>query len=118
MSNTTPTSRGKRRRVYLTPKGLFLSRPQVAFLRKRLFGRKHQWLTQRDLADLIGVSEQELGRVERGLRRPSFELLFLLAAALYQPPHQLYPEIWQKARETVDRRRNELGIGTDEQRSI
>lgn len=111
MLSTIPPSRGIRRQVYITPPGVKLSRPLLSFLRKRQFGRKGLWLTQKDLAELLGLSVQEIGRLERGERRPSFEGLFLLAAILRQPPHLLYPELWQKASEVIEARRRELGIG-------
>ena len=88
-----------------------MSRPPIATLRKRQFGRHGLWLTQKDLAELLGLSVQQIGRLERGERRPSVEGLFLLAAVLRQPPHLLYADLWQKSVEVIEAKRLELGIG-------
>lgn len=45
----------------------------------RLFEeRKRTNFTQKDIADAIGVSSQWYGKVERGLCRPSIEMLYAL----------------------------------------
>ena len=106
MLNTPTKPRGKRRLCILT-NGKNPSRPGISFLRKRTLGRRGGWLTQKELGELIGLSEQTVARIERGRRRPSFDALFLMAAALGQPPHVLYPELWQKAREVVEQRRHD-----------
>lgn len=108
MSNT-PTKPREKRRLCILTRGINPSRPGISFLRRRTLGSRGGWLTQRELGDLVGLSEQTVARIERGRRRPSFDTLFLIAAVLGQPPHVLYPELWQRAREVVEQRRHDTG---------
>ena len=80
----------------------------MSFLRRRTPGCHGGWLTQKELGELVGLSEQAIGRIERGRRRPSFDALFLLAAALGQPPHVVFAEPWQRAREIITEKRGEM----------
>ena len=107
MSNTLAKPRGKRRLCILPP-AQDPSRPGISYLRRRTPGTQYAWLTQKELGDLAGLSEQAVARIERGRRLPSFGALFLIAAALGQPPHVLYADLWQKAREIVEERRRDL----------
>lgn len=47
-------------------------------------------LKQRTVANRIGIEEKHLGRIERGERRPSFELIFDLAEAMDVAPRVLF----------------------------
>ncbi|GAB6932089.1 helix-turn-helix domain-containing protein [Calditerricola satsumensis] len=51
--------------------------------------RKLKGLTQKELAERLGVSVAVLGSVERGVRRPSSHLLNAIAAALQVPVEEL-----------------------------
>ncbi|MFA7653985.1 MAG: helix-turn-helix transcriptional regulator [Candidatus Magasanikbacteria bacterium] len=68
----------------------------IPYWRKQTWGRPGTGMSQRDLAALIGLNSQSIGRIEKGTRMPSIEVLFSIAAALEIPPHILYPELWQK----------------------
>src|SRR6058998_3777293 len=52
--------------------------------------RRHAELSLRQLADLAGVSNPYLSQIERGLRRPSAEVLQQLAKALRISAETLY----------------------------
>ena len=52
--------------------------------------RRHAELSLRQLADLTGVSNPYLSQIERGLRRPSAEVLQQLAKALRVSAEVLY----------------------------
>ena len=60
------------------------------FLGKRTRGlRKERGLTQAALAEHLGVTQEYLGKIERGLASPSFPLLLALAEALGAEPADL-----------------------------
>lgn len=67
----------------------------VSFL-KKLFGerlralRQLANLTQLELAELVGISDRYLGRVERGLVSPSFDCIERIAQALNTRPANLF----------------------------
>ena len=69
-------------------------------------------MTQHDLAQLIARDASLVGRYERGERLPSFEVLFMIAAALEVPPHILYPSLWRSELARIRKRRDELGFGS------
>lgn len=52
--------------------------------------REHARLSVRTLADLAGVSNPYLSQIERGLRRPSADILQQLAKALHISAETLY----------------------------
>src|SRR6058998_1490191 len=52
--------------------------------------RRHAELSLRQLSDLAGVSNPYLSQIERGLRRPSAEVLQQLAKALRVSAESLY----------------------------
>ena len=60
------------------------------FLGKRTRGlRKERGLTQAALAEHLGVTQEDLGKIERGLASPSVPLLLALAEALGAEPADL-----------------------------
>lgn len=60
----------------------FVSVPQLAVIRKRA------GLSQRELADFVGVSMNTISRLERGAQA-RYDTLLLLAQALQIPPDRL-----------------------------
>lgn len=52
--------------------------------------REHARMSVRSLAELAGVSNPYLSQIERGLRRPSAEILQQLAKALHISAESLY----------------------------
>jgi transcriptional regulator with XRE-family HTH domain len=56
-----------------------MTSPLGEFIRRQ---RELQDLSMRQLADLVGISNPYLSQIERGIRRPSAEILQQLAAAL------------------------------------
>jgi len=68
-------------------------------------------LTQKELAALIGKSPAMVGRYERGLRKPSLDVLFAIGAALETPPHVLYPGLWRTKFAEMREKRNQFGLG-------
>lgn len=58
-----------------------------AYIREQ---RRQAELSMRKLADLAGVSNPYLSQIERGLKRPSAEILQQLAKALEVSAEQLY----------------------------
>ena len=58
-----------------------------AYIREQ---RRQAELSMRKLADLAGVSNPYLSQIERGLKRPSAEILQQLARALEVSAEQLY----------------------------
>ena len=59
-------------------------------------------MRQEDLAVLVGIGTEELGRYERGERKPPMQMLFMLSAALKVPSQALYPELWKKCQRKVE----------------
>ena len=55
--------------------------------------RKSKHLSQEVVSGLAGLDRTHYSKIERGLRTPSLETLFKIAAALDIPPHQLVMEI-------------------------
>lgn len=70
-----------------------------AYIREQ---RRQAELSMRKLADLAGVSNPYLSQIERGLKRPSAEILQQLAKALEVSAEQLYVRagILDEARES------------------
>lgn len=51
--------------------------------------RRERGLTQEELAHQTGLDVSFISRVERGLQAPSIEVVFVLASALGEAPHDL-----------------------------
>ena len=73
--------------------------------------RKSKGLTQKELGNLLGVSEVMIGQYERGVRNPKIEMLSKISAALDIPLSSLLPDDlaaeehdreFQKACETLE----------------
>ena len=58
-----------------------------AFIRQQ---RERSAISRRKLAEQAGISNPYLSQIERGLRRPSGEILKSIARALYLPAEALY----------------------------
>ena len=82
----------------------------IGYWRKRSFNKSGKYLTQKELALLIGRSVSMTGRYERGQRRPTLEVLFLISATLRVPPQVLYPTLWEKCHEAVQKGYQELDL--------
>lgn len=54
--------------------------------------RKSKGLTQKDLGNLLGVSEVMIGQYERGVRNPKIEMLSRISTALDIPFSSLLPD--------------------------
>lgn len=54
--------------------------------------RKSKGLTQKDLGNLLGVSEVMIGQYERGVRNPKIDMLSRIAAVLDIPLAVLLPD--------------------------
>jgi transcriptional regulator with XRE-family HTH domain len=52
--------------------------------------RKEKKLKSSRLAEQVDIEVKHLGRIERGEKRPSFELIIALAEALEVPPTRLF----------------------------
>ena len=63
----------------------------VALGQRILIRRMAMQLTQKQLAELAGISASYLGRIERGRRAPSVETLIALCNALAVRPTELLP---------------------------
>lgn len=57
--------------------------------------RKRQGLTQTQLGDLLGVAHTHIGRMERGERLPSLEILAKLMAIFSVSCDQLLMDEWE-----------------------
>lgn len=55
--------------------------------------RKRKGLTQEVLSGLAGLDRTHYSKIERGLRSPSLDSIFKIAAALNIQPHELIIEI-------------------------
>lgn len=51
--------------------------------------REEQRITRRDTADLAGINETNLGKIERGEGNPTFEMLLKLSGVLATTPSSL-----------------------------
>jgi transcriptional regulator with XRE-family HTH domain len=54
--------------------------------------RRLKEMSQKSLAEKIGVSLEWIGRVERGIFLPNLKLLFKIAKALQVPVRELIPK--------------------------
>ncbi len=75
--------------------------------------RERSAISLRKLAEAAGISNPYLSQIERGLRRPSGEILKAIARALYLPAEALYERaglLDERDRATV-----EVAIMDDEQ---
>lgn len=57
---------------------------------KLVYIRKKQFLTQRELATLTGMSPSTINRIEKGLQKPTFKTIKALARALKVEPSDIY----------------------------
>ncbi|EST21659.1 XRE family transcriptional regulator [Streptomycetaceae bacterium MP113-05] len=80
-----------------------------AFLREQ---RRTAQLSLRQLADAAGVSNPYLSQIERGLRKPSAEILQQLAKALRISAETLYVQAGILEERDADRVRDEVSVGT------
>ena len=90
-----------------------------AFIRAR---RRGQRLSLRRLSEASGISNPYLSQIERGLRKPSAEVLQQIARALTVPVEELYVQagILEPASETdlVARIRREPGLSDDQRDAL
>src|SRR6188472_4391651 len=75
--------------------------------------RRNAQLSLRQLADAAGVSNPYLSQIERGLRRPSAEVLQSLAKALRVSAETLYVQAGILSQDDVEVRSVELAILAD-----
>lgn len=68
-------------------------------------------LKQRTVANRIGIEDKHLGRVERGERRPSFELIFDLAEAMDVAPRVFFEFERDESNPAVLRKRIDALLG-------
>lgn len=57
--------------------------------------RKKRGLTQTELANILGISQVHLGRLENNSRSLDLELIGKLSEALDVKPYELLPKEWQ-----------------------
>ena len=108
-----PKSSGDRRFCILTNKQNLSRAPFtncISHRRKRRTGKSGKRMTQQDLAAIIGQHVNMVSRYEQGHKLPGPETLFLLCAALETTPKRLYPELWQRVCQKVEKRRQKLGM--------
>ena len=70
--------------------------------------RKSKGMTQKELAAAIGTTQQNVAQYESGIRKPKFETLQKIAAALDVPVSALAPDIYQQAGEALTKSLQEL----------
>lgn len=68
-------------------------------------------LGQQEVADKIEIEAKHLGRIERGERRPSFELIFDLAKAMNVAPVVFFEFDRDESDPTVLRKKVEIFLG-------
>ena len=56
--------------------------PEYQVIRAILNNRKEQGLTQKELAEITGINQADISRLEKGLANPSLSTLKKLASAL------------------------------------
>jgi DNA-binding XRE family transcriptional regulator len=113
MTKHATSPRGERRFFNLTDSAK-LSSPlpnDIAHWRKKILLGNYRPMRQEDLAALVSIGAEELGRYERGERKPPMHMLFMLSAALRVPPHALYPELWKECQRKVEEKRLKHGLG-------
>lgn len=67
-----------------------MSNLRVLFGRRLRLLRRHQDLTQEQLAEAVEVSVEFISNIERGINAPSFETLEKLSTALDLPISELF----------------------------
>ena len=108
---TAQSPRGRRPNILTHSGNLSRSIPNsIARWRKKRPGYDGRPMTQKELARLVGVSVYEIGRYERGDRKPPILALFRLCAALKVPPQALYPELWAYCQERVESEEDSAGL--------
>lgn len=55
--------------------------------------RRKKGMSQELLSGLAGLDRTHYSKIERGLRSPTIDTLFKIAAALELPPHQIIAEL-------------------------
>jgi transcriptional regulator with XRE-family HTH domain len=66
--------------------------------------RKQHRLTQDELADLIGLSQGNISRLESGETPPDLEAAFSLEVVFGSTPRDLFPALYGKVEDVVMRR--------------
>lgn len=61
--------------------------------------RRKKGMSQELLSGLAGLDRTHYSKLERGLRSPTIETLFRIAAALGLPPHVIVQEIERRMRQ-------------------
>ncbi len=84
----------------------------IAYWRKRRQGKPNTPLSISELATLCRISPASLRHYESGKVIPPTQTLFALAAALDIPPHILLAPLWRKMRETLAKRRGDIGFSS------
>lgn len=69
--------------------------PEVVGRVIRCYRRQHR-MSQEVLSGLAGLDRTHYSKIERGLRAPTLETLFRIAAALEVPPHEIVRAIEQE----------------------
>ena len=70
----------------------------------RLRAQRRRWaLSQLELADLLGISQAFLSRLEKAEKSPDAMLLFGCQAVLGLSPRALFPGLYHRAEEAVMR---------------
>lgn len=67
--------------------------------------RKNKKMTQENLADLVGMSQPQIQRIETGQSSLTLEQIDMFAKALQVEPYELFPEEWrpkENVQETSD----------------
>lgn len=63
---------------------------QANFIQNLKFYRKRAGVSQAELAEMCNVSNGTIGNIECGMTKPSFDLIFSIAAALKIPADELF----------------------------
>lgn len=76
--------------------------------------RKAMGLTQKQLADLVGTSQQQIQRIEAGTSLPSMKLAYLLVSALNEPLEKLFPAQFKAAMKVAKRTERDNSYDDDD----
>lgn len=57
--------------------------------------RKSKMMTQENLADLVGMSQPQIQRIETGQSSLTLEQIDMFSKALHVEPYELFPEEWK-----------------------
>jgi transcriptional regulator with XRE-family HTH domain len=75
---------------------------------KLRLNRKVYALSQRELANLLNLSQSEMSRLEDGTHAPRLETVFCLQVLFDVAPRHLFPDLYAEAGEAVMRRASRL----------